>query len=119
MNKPLVILSSFILLSLLFSSTAITQSPDVFTKFADSGITHYVGGTGLENYSKIQDAIDNSSEGDTIFVYNGTYQESLVISWSIRLIGENRGLVVIDGGNKTDTIAVWGRFNIAVILMQV
>lgn len=32
----------------------------------------YVGGSGPGNYSKIQDAIDDASKGDTVFVYNGT-----------------------------------------------
>ena len=30
--------------------------------------TLYVGGIGPENYTSIQDAVDNASEGDTIFV---------------------------------------------------
>jgi hypothetical protein len=33
----------------------------------------YVGGSGPGNYTKIQDAIDNASNGDTVFVFNGTY----------------------------------------------
>jgi len=40
----------------------------------------YVGGSGPGNYSKIQDAIDNASEGDTIFVYNGTYNEQINVN---------------------------------------
>ncbi len=35
----------------------------------------YVGGTGPNNYTRIQDAIDNASDGDTIFVYSGIYYE--------------------------------------------
>jgi len=41
--------------------------------------TLYVGGIGNGNYSKIQDAIDNASVGDTVFVFNGTYNESVFI----------------------------------------
>ena len=37
----------------------------------------YVGGTGVGNYTNIQDAIDISSNDDTIFVYNGTYYENI------------------------------------------
>ncbi|MBP1662308.1 MAG: hypothetical protein H6P94_557, partial [Thermoplasmatales archaeon] len=33
-----------------------------------SGTWLYVGGSGPGNYTKIQDAIDNASDGDTIFV---------------------------------------------------
>ena len=30
----------------------------------------YVGGTGPKNYTKIQNAIDNASNGDTVFVFD-------------------------------------------------
>jgi parallel beta-helix repeat protein len=40
-------------------------------------------------YQKIQDAINDSQIGDTVFVYNGTYHENLTISKSISLIGES------------------------------
>ena len=51
----------------------------------------YVGGNGTGNYSKIQDAIDNATDGDTVFVYDDSspYYENLVINTSIELIGEN------------------------------
>ncbi|MBE3136035.1 MAG: hypothetical protein IMZ43_01355 [Thermoplasmata archaeon] len=32
----------------------------------------YVGGSGPGNYSTIQDAIDNASDSDTVYIYNGT-----------------------------------------------
>jgi hypothetical protein len=33
--------------------------------------TLYVGGSGPGNFTKIQDAVDNASDGDTVFVYDG------------------------------------------------
>jgi len=58
----------------------------------------YVGGGGPNNYTKIQDAIDNSSDGDTVFVYSGIYYEyNIEIGKSINLIGENRNTTIIDG----------------------
>ncbi len=62
-----------------------------------SGNILYVGGTGEGNYSNIQDAIDNTSDGDTVFVYNGTYYENITIYKSINLIGEDKNTTVIDG----------------------
>ena len=61
-----------------------------------SGNILYVGGDGPGNYSKIQDAIDDASDGYTVFVYNGTYYESLSINKSIKLLGENRNTTIID-----------------------
>ena len=40
--------------------------------------TYYVGGSGGGNYSSIQDAIDDASDGDTVFVYNGIYNENII-----------------------------------------
>ncbi|HEC82376.1 MAG TPA: PKD domain-containing protein [Thermoplasmatales archaeon] len=56
----------------------------------------YVGGSGPNNYTNIQDAIDNASNGDTIKVYNGTYYENVVINKTINLIGEDRNGTIID-----------------------
>jgi parallel beta-helix repeat protein len=62
-----------------------------------------VGGNGPNNYSRIQDAIDNASDGDTIFVYSGTYSENLEITVSIVLVGECKDTTIIDGSNQ-DTV---------------
>jgi len=61
------------------------------------GNTLYVGGNGPGNYSKIQDAIDNASDGDTVFVYSGTYYENLEVNKSINLIGEDKDITIING----------------------
>jgi parallel beta-helix repeat protein len=66
----------------------------------------YVGGSGPGNYSNIQDAIDNASDGDTIYVYNGTYKENILIKKILNLVGESRNNVVIDGGNSGNTIKI-------------
>ena len=74
----------------------------------NNGNVLYVGGTGPGNYSKIQDAIDNASDGDTIFVYDDSspYYENLVINKSIKLIGENRETTIIDGMEKGYVIKI-------------
>jgi len=63
----------------------------------------YVGGNGPGNYTRIQDAIDNSSDGDTVFVYDDSspYFELLYINLSIYLIGENKETTIINGINNT------------------
>ncbi len=65
-----------------------------------NGEPFYVGGSGEGNYSTIQNAINISSDGDIIFVYNGTYYENLEVNKSISLIGENKERTIINGKNS-------------------
>jgi parallel beta-helix repeat protein len=61
----------------------------------------YVGGNGPGNYSSINAAVYNATANVTIFVYNGTYYENLVIKKSLNLLGESKNSTIIDGsGNK-------------------
>lgn len=57
----------------------------------------YVGGDGPGNYTHIQDAVDDASDGDTVFVFNGTYYEHLLIDRAITLLGENAAYTIVDG----------------------
>jgi parallel beta-helix repeat protein len=49
------------------------------------------------NYPTIQEAINNASSGDTIFVHKGIYRENVVVNKSVALIGEDMDFPVIDG----------------------
>ena len=62
----------------------------------------YVGGNGPNNYTSIQDAIDDAMSGDTIFVYDDSspYYEGINVDKSIALIGENRNTTIIDGNGS-------------------
>ena len=67
----------------------------------------YVGGTGANNYTKIQDAINAANDGDIIFVYSDSspYYENVVINKSVKLIGEKREDTIIDGkGERVITV---------------
>jgi len=70
----------------------------------------YVDVDGGADYTKIQDAIDNASDGDTIFVYNGIYHENVVINkTSIQLIGESKHYTIIDGSGLEYVVFILGR----------
>jgi len=88
------------------SSTGFKQ--DVKLLVFNNGNILYVGGSGEGNYSKIQDAVDNASSGDTIFVFDDSspYHENIIINKSIFLIGEDKNLVVIDGDFKDMVITI-------------
>jgi parallel beta-helix repeat protein len=73
------------------------------------GNTLYVGGEEPENYEKIQDAIDEALDGDTVFVYDDSspYYENIYIEKSINLIGEDDDTTVIDGNNYGDVVSIY------------
>lgn len=95
---------AILLCILLLVSSLVIVSPVEALKV--SGNTLYVGGSGPGNYTKIQDAIDNASSGDTVFVYNGTYYENVVINKNISLIGEDKNITIIDGERKDNVIKI-------------
>ena len=66
----------------------------------------YVGGSGPNNYTKIQDAIDNASDGDTVFVFDDSspYMENIVVDVSLSLVGEEKETTVIDGANLRNVV---------------
>jgi len=68
----------------------------------------YVGGSGPGNYTRIQDAINDSTEGDTVFVYDDSspYYENLIIQKSITLMGEDKNTTIIDGRNGANVTYV-------------
>ena len=78
-----------------------TEKPSLPTL---SGSWLYVGGDGPGNYTRIQDACDNASSGDTVFVYHGIYSDyfpehfyCVKINKSINLVGENKFDTIING----------------------
>jgi len=56
-----------------------------------------------DDYPTIQQAINASTHGDTIFVKSGIYYERIFVDRSVSIIGENRNNTVIDG-NWSGTI---------------
>lgn len=59
--------------------------------------TLYVDDDGDKNYTTIIGALNDASDGDTIYVYNGVYEGYFLINKSIDLIGENKESTIIDG----------------------
>jgi parallel beta-helix repeat protein len=90
--------------------SALNIDPMQISRTGNSGNYLYVGGSGLGNYSKIQDAIDNASNGDTVFVYDDSspYNEDITIYKSIHLISVGQQKSVIIGGiaEVSDSITI-------------
>jgi parallel beta-helix repeat protein len=77
------------------ASVITIMAPNDFLASANPG-TLYVGGTGGGNYSTIQSAINAAGNGDTIFVYKGTYNENIIVNKQVSLVGENKFTTIID-----------------------
>jgi len=61
-----------IMVFLLFVSTSfvvVSYNIEKSSTLSFDGNTLYVGGSGPNNYTRIQDAIDYASDWDTVFVY--------------------------------------------------
>ena len=68
--------------------------------------TIYVGGSGPDNYTTIQSAINDANNGDTVFVYDDSspYFENVVINKPIFLIGEDKNTTIIDAEHRKSVI---------------
>ena len=86
-----------IIIIMIIPVSGITLSEKVSQPFIARD-TLYVGGSGPNNYTTIQSAIDDASAGDTIYVYNGIYYENVIVSKTLDLVGESRENVIVDGG---------------------
>ena len=67
-----------------------------------------------DNYLTIQAAIGNASQGDIIFVKEGVYFETLVITKSISLIGQNKETTFINANNATENIIYINASNVSI-----
>lgn len=85
----LCLLSTIFLIGLAFDVQPARSAPTAWT----------VDDDGPADFSSIQDAIDSPQvvDGDTIFVYNGTYYEHVVINKAISLVGADSSSTIIDG----------------------
>ena len=63
-------------------------------------------GTQEHPYQHIQDGIDATTSGDTVYVYSGTYYENIEVDRQINLQGENQENTVIDGNENGDVVSI-------------
>ena len=91
MKKEMLAISISLILSLISISGCMEETPPV-----EEPKTIYVDDNGGADYTKIQDAIDHVADGGTIFVRNGTYNETLIINKSINLIGASKDKTIIN-----------------------
>ncbi|MDH7477489.1 MAG: pectinesterase family protein [Candidatus Bathyarchaeota archaeon] len=59
-----------------------------------------------DDYSTIQEAIDNANAGDTVYVKAGIYYEHVVVNKTLMLIGEIRETTIIDANGTATAVEI-------------
>lgn len=59
-----------------------------------------------QDFETIQEAINNSTAGDTIFVSSGLFYERVIVNKTVSLMGEDRQTTIVDGSNGGTVIQV-------------
>ena len=108
MNRKAI---SIIIFSALFSTSFISTLVHAsFNKAPDGYSKHVVAGSNTiwvpENYTTIQEAVNNAREGETIFVRSGKYSEHVVVNKAVSLVGENKHDTIIDGNGARIVVYV-------------
>ncbi len=102
MNKKVMA----IFFTMLMCLTTIIIPKNSLVSASSGGKTLYVGGSSFGNYSHIQDAIDDATSGNTtIFVYDGSYCENLIVNKTINLTSESND-TIIDGNREGTTVFI-------------
>jgi parallel beta-helix repeat protein len=71
-----------------------------------SQTTWIVDDDGPADFNTIQEAINGASDGDTIYVYNGTYYENILVNKTVSLVGQDRGITIIDGQGNGNVVSI-------------
>ena len=103
---PIFVIGIFALGLIIGISVIKENNANIINETSSKGKILYVGGSGPNNYTSIQDAINDANDGDTIFVYSGIYYENVVINKSITLVGEDKETTIIDGGYAGDVVRI-------------
>ncbi|UCE36616.1 MAG: right-handed parallel beta-helix repeat-containing protein [Thermoplasmata archaeon] len=100
----------FLCIFLMFTSIVfVNEFSDYVTNV--KGDAHYVNETGSNGaFTSIQDAINASKDGDTVFVYSGIYYENIIVNKTINLTGEDKNSTIIDGKGIGDIVVVIANF---------
>jgi len=112
----LLILTTFILFTSTISiANPIKQKETTDNSTLPTGITIYVDDNNTQGpwngsydypYQYIRDGILYASDGDTVYVFNGIYNETVTINKSIYFRGQQQENTIIDGHNNGSVIHV-------------
>jgi parallel beta-helix repeat protein len=115
-KRYLLILATFILFTSTISiANPIKQKETTDNSILPMGITIYVDDNNTHGpwngsydypYQYIRDGILHATDGDTVYVFNGLYNETVLINKSIYIGGQQQENTIIDGQNNKSVINV-------------
>jgi len=101
MNLKIPIITILMILCIILNSGCIEE------EIINDKYDIYVGSNIKNGYSTINKAIDNAEKGDSIFIFNGIYNETIIINKSISIIGESNDKTIINyKGNQSQEIGI-------------
>jgi len=71
-----------------------------------SPTTLTVDDDGPADFHTIQEAINNATSGDKVFVRVGIYHEHVIVNKSVSLVGEDKDSTIIDGNETGNVISI-------------
>lgn len=103
MNKrPLFIsLVLFVIITLNMGLSIRIASADAVFRYVDDDYDSSTPGWGVDHFSHIQDAVDAANDGDTIYVYTGTYHESVEVTET-----DNLAFIAEKGGKPVKSVVI-------------
>lgn len=113
MNKKLGLILLLILFTQFFIGCYEPEPSDKlsgeYDLYVDDNFTINTNGWNIDHFKTIQKALKKARQNDSIYVYNGHYNETLIINKTISLKGENAYQTIIDGNSKkNDVILIKG-----------
>jgi len=72
---------------------------------SQDSLTYTVGppGSGAD-YTRIQDAVDAASDGDTIVVWDWLYVENVIVDKALNILGTNPNTTIVSASNSLDVV---------------
>ena len=106
MKKIIILGVVFLFVGMVFTSISGIQIDENIVIPYNKGSILYVGGSGPDNYTTIQSAINHAVDGDTVFVFNGLYDERIIVNRSIDVIGESNENTIINSVNGRTAVKI-------------
>jgi len=84
-----------------------TKTVVVDVVYVDDDFNESTPGWGYDHFDSIQDGIDVVAENGTVYVFNGTYYENIIIAKKLNLVGENKDATIIDGSGVDKVVSIF------------